>query len=194
MAVRCFDVPSTVLRTNICLSAISKNAKGELGNPRAVQQKCAKPQCRTLKTVQTFKVEVSPNRPCDSPLAKALNGTFVVNRFVSAYEGGDGNRRGIHTGDFEWHGAAAVAKGRMSGVTNAGTHRQPVFDACQRCDAHGFMEGRFCGVVTEPRDPALKDCSVQGTYRFRFDPGASGGHGAIQGTFEGSIVCTCLEC
>lgn len=193
MAIRCFDVPSTVLRTNICLQAISKNARGELGPPRAVQQKCARPQCRTLKTVQTFKVEVSPNPPCDSPLATALNGTFVVRRFVSAYQDGDGNRRGIHTGDFEWIGAAATAKGRMSGISNAGTHRKPVFDACQRCDAHGFMEGRFCGEIIEARGPALVGCSVQGTYRFRFDPGAGGGSGAIQGTFEGSIVCRCQD-
>jgi hypothetical protein len=52
------------------------------------------------------------------------------------------------------------------------------------------MEGRLCGQIR--RGPGeLLGCSVIGIYLLRFDAGRSGGEGAVQGTFEGVIVCPC---
>ena len=83
-----------------------------------------------------------------------------------------------------------VATGTLSGVTNAGVHREPAGKDCQCCDEHGVMEGRLCGrIVRGPRE--LRGCNVIGVYLLRFDAGAGGGEGGVQGTFEGVIVCPC---
>ena len=83
-----------------------------------------------------------------------------------------------------------VATGTLSGVTNAGVHREPAGKDCQRCDEHGVMEGRLCGrIVRGPRE--LRGCNVIEVYLLRFDAGAGGGEGGVQGTFEGVIVCPC---
>lgn len=186
----CLDEPGVILKSRMCLEALSKNARGRFSPPKDEIQTCKKPLCKTLKTVQTLEVEIEPWK-CDSKLGDRFNGRFIVERFVSAYEEGDGNRRGIHTGDFKWIGQGVVAEGRISGVTNAGTHRRPVFDDCQPCDAHGYMEGRFCGVVTETQVPELEGCHLLGTYRFRFDPTSRGADGGMEGTFEGELLCPC---
>ena len=187
----CLDEPERLFETRMCLSALSKNAHGEFGHAHGDVQKCDKPPCKTLKTIQPFKVEISGNPPCDSALGALFDGVFVVERFVSAYEEGDGNRRGVHSGDFRWEGSGVVAEGRISGVTNAGTHRPPVFDPCQPCDAHGYLEGRFCGVVVKTSHDELKGCHLLGTYRFRFDPTSGGIDGSTEGTFEGELLCPC---
>jgi hypothetical protein len=64
-------------------------------------------------------------------------------------------------------------------------------DECQPCDAHGWMEGRFCGRVARTTDQRLAGCQLLGTYRLRFDPSTGGGGGAVRGTVEGSLVCPC---
>jgi hypothetical protein len=51
--------------------------------------------------------------------------TLFVGRLVTAFEI-DGEHRGFHAGDFEWTVTAGLkVAGRMSGVTNVGTHREP---------------------------------------------------------------------
>jgi hypothetical protein len=113
-------------------------------------------------------------------------------RLITAFENGDGTRRGIHEGDFLWKGKGAVAVGTISGIINAGTHREPIFKPCQTCDAKGWMEGRFCGTIRQSQRPGLRGCQVIGTYRFHFDPNKTdGGRGVITGTLEGEIVCAC---
>jgi hypothetical protein len=137
-----------------------------------------------------LKVEVVAHAPCDSPEGRVLNGTLDVARLITAFEQ-DGDHRGLHAGDFVWTGVGTQVAGRMSGMTNVGTHRQPAFDKCQVCHARGVMEGRLCGEIVEAHDPKLKGCEVFGVYRIRFDPSAKGGSGGVAGTFEGVIVCPC---
>jgi hypothetical protein len=181
-----------ILERNICLSALSKNLKGELRPLHHVLERCAKLKCRTLKTIHFLELRATGNAPCDSPTGKLLDGNFIVRNLVTAFENGDGTRRGIHEGDFLWKGTGAEAVGTISGITNAGTHREPIFDKCQTCDAKGWMEGRFCGTIRASRRPQLRGCQVIGTYRFHFDPGKSqGGTGAVTGTLEGEVVCAC---
>lgn len=99
--------------------------------------------------------------------------------------------RGFHAADFVWFGAGGLKlEGRMSGVTNEGSHRLPI-KACQRCDDRGIMEGRLCGQVTTAPDPTLKGCQVIAAYRIKFDPSVRGGSGRAVGTIEGVIISPC---
>jgi hypothetical protein len=177
----------------MCLNTLSKDMEGKLAPilpPRPEQ--CHTPTCKTLKTTHKLSLKPRPNPPCDTPAVKPFAGTLVVDRLVTAYDQ-DGVHRGFHAGDFVWAGAAGLqVKGRISGVTNLGTHRLPVFKDCQRCDEKGVMEGRLCGQVVATNTPALKGCWVVAAYRIKFDPTSqTGGDGAVQGVLEGVVICKC---
>jgi hypothetical protein len=189
--VQCLDDPATILAQSMCLSPISKNLiRGSLKVTQSNVHQCKVPACTTLKTVHAVHLPVSVNAPCDSNLSKALDGAIDIKILVTAFDQ-DGNHRGFHAGDFVWTGAGVTVTGRISGLTNEGTHRKPVFADCQPCDAKGVMEGRLCGQVTTTQVAALKGCQVEAAYRLRFDQGAGGGTGAINGTLEGVIICQC---
>ena len=189
--IQCFDDPPSILKTAICLNALSKNLKGTLTLNVSEPHKCTTPECKTLKTVHELKVELQSNPPCDSKLARSFDGTLFVDSLVTAFEI-DGEHPGFHAGDFEWTGPGGLKfAGRMSGVTNVGTHREPPFKPCQKCDERGVMEGRLCGQVTTSQDPALKGCQVIAAYRIKFDPSSKGGNGGVEGTLEGLIICPC---
>jgi len=190
MAIQCFDDPAGILEKPFCVSAVSKDLKGELQPTSNKAQKCVEPKCQTLRTVHSLKVEVVPTN-CDSPAAKPLNGTLGVKRLCTAFDT-DGNHRGFHAGDFTWVGAGGLKiEGRMSGVTNEGSHRLPIKD-CQTCKDIGIMEGRLCGqVIDGGQTPKLKGCQVIAAYRIKFDPSKTGGKGAVVGTLEGVLVCFC---
>ena len=187
----CFDEPLKLYRTTLCLSALSKNMEGRLDLRDRDVQRCGEPECKTLKTLHGLELEVGSHKPCDSKLGARLNGRLIVKEFVTAFEDADGEKRGVHAGDFVWEGPGVRVEGRMSGITNAGTHRDPVFDPCQKCHDPGYIEGRLCGSVTASRSPDLEGCYVVGTYRFKYDPSSGGGEGGIVGTFEGSLLCPC---
>ena len=187
---KCFDDPAAVFEKEYCLSAVSKNLRGEFGPPHPKRHECHKPECKTLRVTQVLKVEVRPEH-CDSPLAKNLNGTLVVEKLASAFDQ-DGNHRGIHAGDFVWTGVAGVTvKGRLSGMTNEGTHRPPAFTECQRCDQRGVMEGLLCGQIDAPAIEDLNGAQITASYRIKFDPTANGPAGAALGTLEGMIITPC---
>ncbi len=189
----CSEGSRELLERHICLSALSKNLKGVLTPLEHETERCTKLKCVTLKTIHFLKVQVVHHQ-CDSATAQVLDGWFSIRNLVSAYEGGDGRRRGIHEGEFVWKGSGAVAFGTISGITNAGTHRRPYFDPCQTCNAKGFMEGRFCGTIRKAQRKQLVGCQVVGTYRLRFHPTkAEGGSGPIDGSLEGDIVCACPD-
>lgn len=185
---QCFDDPKAILEKEFCVSALSKDLKGDLKLGNSKEHKCADPECRTLRTAHSLKVEVAPTN-CDSPASRSLNGVLGV-KLSTAFDT-DGNHRGFHSGDFTWTGVAGLKiTGRMSGVTNEGSHRLPIKD-CQKCGDRGIMEGKLCGEVVEAGNTKLKGCQVIAAYRIKFDSGASGGSGAVVGTIEGVIVCFC---
>lgn len=188
--VRCKDRPGYIYKTPLCLYTLSKNAEGELQLRNSQEQPCPDQDCLTLKTRHTLSLDLSAHA-CDSPLAGLLDGQFVIKKLMHAFIDGNGEERGVHGGRFVWNGVGAQARGSISGITNAGTHRAPVFQDCQPCDARGFMEGRFCGTVVNAEDETLIGCQVLGTYRLQFDPSQGGGQGAVQATFEGVILCEC---
>ncbi len=188
----CLDDPPTILKQDMCLNELSKDLRGELTLNVSDLHKCSVPECRTLKTGHTLKVEAVSHDPCDSKLGRLLDGTIVVGRLITAFNE-DGNRRGFHAGDFEWDasGSGTTIRGRISGVTNVGTHREPAFRECQRCDDGGVMEGRLCGQVVSTHTPELKGCHIVAAYRIKFDPSDKGGEGQVFGTLEGVVICYC---
>jgi hypothetical protein len=187
----CLDDPITILQKEWCVNALSKDWKGELHLSDSKAHQCQAPPCKTLKTVHQLKVKIVGHPPCDSHAAALLNGDLVVDRLVTVFDQ-DGMHRGLHSGDFVWNGAAGLhVAGRLSGVTNVGTHRAPGFDECQKCDEKGLMEGRLCGKIESTAHPALNGCQVSGAYRIRFDPLVTGGQGLVRGTLEGVILCSC---
>ena len=187
--IQCFDDPESIREKRFCLNAVSKNLKGELDLVDADEQKCEKPSCKTLKTVHVVSARVESG-PCDSKPSTLFDGKLVVRRLVTAHDR-DGMLRGFHAGDFEWTGATVQIIGRMSGMTNVGTHRSPAFKDCQACNETGVMEGRLCGQVVETKDEELKGCQVTAAYRLSFDPSDRGGSGRFSGTLEGVTICFC---
>ena len=194
--LRCADTSHDILDHELCLSNVSKNVKGELRPLHHERERCVPLKCETLKTEHFLVLETASNKPCDSPAARPLDGAIRIKDLATAYENGDGTRRGFHGGEFRWQGQGGLlAVGTVSGMTNAGVLREPVFKpACERCDERGVMTGRLCGVIRRaPKNRRLVGCQVFGVYRLRFDPGKDGGTGAVEGTIEGLIVCRCPE-
>ena len=187
----CLEDPRQLWTREVCLAAVSKNLRGDLRLLDREREECEKPECRTLKTDHGLKVEVRSHEPCDSEAGRQLDGTLFVRRLIHALADGTGEGRGLHTGAFRWVGAQVAIEGRMSGVTNVGTHRQPVFQACQECDDRGYMEGRLCGRVVRARDERLVGCEVTAAYRILFDPSEGFQDTGVQGTLEGVLVCAC---
>jgi hypothetical protein len=187
--VKCLDDPPVILKQKMCLNAVSKNMKGVLEPHVKDEQKCAQPKCLTLKTAHSLKLSASSHK-CDSKFGKLLDGVIVVERLISAFDT-DGTHRGFHAGDFTWKGTNFVATGRMSGMTNVGTHRKPIFADCQQCDDRGVMEGRICGQIIETSKAELKGCQIFGSYRIRFEPTQEGGKGDVAGVIEGVLICSC---
>jgi hypothetical protein len=176
----------------VCLSELSKNLEGSLRPVEAEREKCRQLRCVTLETIHQLGLRVS-GHACDSPLGKLFDGQLTFLQLVHKYKDGDGERRGVHEGPFRWRSRAGVlATGTLQGITNAGTHRAPAFDDCQRCDERGVMEGMLLGTIIRAEDPQLVGCEVRAAYRLRFEPSRDeGGSGGVRGTLEGAIVCDC---
>lgn len=173
----------------VCLDAISKNMEGEIGVERAEEQKCEHPllkeECVTLKTLDQLKMTVQ-GHDCDSDISRELlDGDFTAT-LVSSYIR-DGNQRGYHSGEFEWFGRGARVAGHMAGITNAGTHREPL-DGCEPCDIRGHMEGRLDGDIVEGE---LVGSRVTASYTVRFDPTEGGAAGGVTATLEGVLISPC---
>ncbi|HEV2815508.1 MAG TPA: hypothetical protein VGW10_19780 [Solirubrobacteraceae bacterium] len=173
----------------VCVSPLSKDLKGELDLIESEPEKCPKLNCKTLETRHRFRLDPETHE-CDSEFGRRLNGSIigaVVHKFADA----DGRQRGIHEGSFRWRGEdGIVISGTMNGVTNAGTHREPAFDACQKCHDPGVMEGMLLGSIR--RGPkSLVGCRVQAAFRLRFDADKTGGSGGTSGSLEGAVICTC---
>jgi hypothetical protein len=186
----CDGRPAELARAVLCLDELSKNVEGELVIIFPRPRECPELDCKTL-TVEHLLLVEAKSHSCDSTLGKRFDGKFTSKDLTTVFVNGSGMRRGMHTGTFIWHTAAGTVQGRMSGMTNEGTHREPAFKRCQRCDDRGVMEGRLCGRLVEAADPALVGVQVTAAYRFAFDPGEEGGRGALRGTIEGLVVRNC---
>lgn len=191
MAKRCDgpDDPCQMLAQVVCVSSVSKDIEGELGGPEPERRECEQRRCLTLTTVQTLTLKLGSHPDCDS-LGVALDGPIEVRDLVHVFDT-DGNQRGFHSGRFRWESEIGLIFGELSGITNAGTHRAPAFQECQRC-MDPVMEGQLCGTVCRARKPEFAGCQILGSYRLRIDPAADGLPAqGVRGTFEGVLVCPC---
>jgi hypothetical protein len=184
----CPDDPTALETANVCLSALSKNLDGGMTLTGSREHKCAEPDCTTLTTEHLLNMNVVAHDCDDSTWGPLFDGPFVVQNLVTLFDKNNLGR-GLHAGDFTWNGPGVQVVGRISGMTNVGTHRAPAFSTCQKCGDTEVMEGRLCGSVVYAKDPSLKDNQVFGAYRIHFYT-AQGS--PVQGTFEGVLLRPCL--
>lgn len=188
----CLQDAEDLWRRTVCVDAISKNLRGELRLLDREREECEPLRCRTLKTDHMLLLdEVRSHEPCDTTVGRLLDGRLFVRRLVHALDGGTGEGRGPHTGDFRWVGDGVTVEGNVAGMTNVGTHREPVFDACQECHAPGSLEGRLCGRVVRARSKELIGCWVTAVYRMRFDSSEGFQTTGVEGTLEGVVLRPC---
>ncbi len=186
----CDGRPEELARSVLCLDDLSKDVKGELKIIDVEDRVCDKLGCKTLVVEHLLRAEVISHR-CDSELGALFDGTLVVRNLTTVFADASGMRRGLHTARFQLRTAIGVVQGRMSGMTNEGTHREPAFKGCQECGEIGVMEGQLCGRVVRAKDPALRGAQVTAAYRFAFEPSDRGGEGGLAGTIEGVLVRNC---
>lgn len=186
----CEARPAELAKAVLCLDELSKDVKGELMIVDAERQVCRTLDCKTLMVEHVLRAEVF-SHDCDSEIGKLFDGRFSVRDLTTVFADGSGLRRGLHTGTFQWRTSVGIVQGRLSGMTNEGTHREPAFEGCQKCGELGVMEGRLCGRLVRAADPKLAGAQVTAAYRFRFDPSEKGGEGGLAGTIEGLVVRTC---
>jgi hypothetical protein len=183
----------------------------ELSDPRKDPNRRRK-GCATLKTVHDLLFRaIIPHERCDSPLSIALQidqatgagpqGELLVRPLVTLFSE-NGLGRGIHAGDFVWRGPNYLRiVGRMSGTTNAGLFREPVFKRAERCSEVHVLYGRLCGRVEQLDAPRpvgqLHRAQLTGTYRIVIraerDEGRDGlpGSDSVEGVFEGAFLVPC---
>lgn len=186
----CDGRPEELARAVLCLDDLSKDVKGELTIIDIDDRVCDKLGCKTLVVEHLLRAEVFSHR-CDSELGTLFDGTLVVRDLTTMFADGSGMRRGMHTARFQLRTAIGIVQGRMSGMTNEGTHREPAFKGCQECGEVGVMEGQLCGRVVRAKDPAMRGVQVMAAYRFAFEPSDKGGDGGLAGTIEGVVVRNC---
>lgn len=175
----------TFFKEPVCLWSVSKDFRGEFRVRQEDLQACREPGCRTLKGWFDFTLRLTTHRPCDSVLAMPLDGAIEGELVTAQID--DGHGRGHHVARLKWGGASSTLLGRMGGITNAGTHRDPLM-RCERCDARGHMEGRMDAVVV---DGDHKGCRLVASYMIEFDPGHTVQSTAVAGTLDGVLICDC---
>ena len=186
----CEARPADLARAVLCLDELSKDVKGELIIVDADRDVCDKLDCVTLTSEHVIRAEVQ-SHACDSEIGKLFDGRFSVKDLTTVFAHGTGMARGLHAGTFVWRTSVGVVQGRLSGMTNEGTHREPAFKGCQECGERGVMEGKLCGRLVRAADPKLAGAQVTAAYRFAFEPTEKGGEGGLVGTIEGLVVRAC---
>ena len=152
-------------------------------------------QAETTWESDWFRAEQAMMIPADSreriTLAVAANGprTIAIAARADGWATTGPESADVSLG--QWQSSIGLIMGRLAGITNAGTHRPPVFNECQRC-RDAVMEGQFQGTVCRPRSPEFADCQVFGAYRLRIDPGRDGLPAqGVRGTLEGLLITPC---
>jgi hypothetical protein len=157
----CPEDPRLMREQNLGPFALSKNLEDRIGRAEGERRECQDPECGNPMTVQPLEFEVRTNAPCDSRQGWLLDSALEVEGPVH-----DATQRGFHSGGFRRRVEGTLVVGEFTGITNAGTHRGPIIQECQRYHHLGFMEGRFCGAVEETEEKS-RGRRLFGTYRLR---------------------------
>jgi len=169
----------------VCMIGVSKDWKGAFRVAERAEKKCQDPHCLTVAGLIKFESQLQRHQPCDAAAAGSLDGSIAGLLAFNYID--NGQRRGYHIGKLQWAGGGSKLIGKITGVTNAGTHRAPLMQ-CERCEEPGHMEGCLEAVVIEGQH---KGCRLVATYALRFDPGQDPQNTAFNGTLEGVLICDC---
>ncbi len=178
-----FD-PKSMYRDPVCLHDVSKIIKGKSLVREQDVQRC--PDCKTLKRMGEFKMEIQSG-PCDSKQSASMLNGVAEGQLVSAYRDADLSMRGGLSGKFDWKGEGAILVGRIMAVLNAGTHHDPVTE-CEECHMPGHAEGWLRAAIMEGD---CAGCRVNGAMTYRFD--LSGETAEFYATLEGLLICQCND-
>ncbi|MDH5605517.1 MAG: hypothetical protein OEY93_01405 [Anaerolineae bacterium] len=187
-----------MLAAPMCLYEISKDMKGDIHlDPEMTHpEKCKNNlgECTTIKTIENIKMSVIDNGKCDSEISREVcMGDFSAKLMAVLRDNSDG--RGYHSGRFRWEFKDLfVAQGRMSGITNAGTHRFPLLD-CEPCNAlahmEGFLDGYVTGINYIPETRGQEYSRLVGSYAIQIDWHKGGMDGDLLGILEGMLIGPC---
>ena len=179
----------------VCLQVVSRNLEGELARPSGEPERCPDVDCFTLPTSQRFAMETQTHEPCDEKAAGVLD-TKISGKLFHIFAGSSGEGRAAHSASIWWSlpGGHGRGVGTMRGITNAGTHRAPVFRGCEDCDAptmQGVLEASVTiGAATRPAS-APRVVLLRAVYKLRVDPSERGLAGRFTGTLEGVVMFDC---
>jgi hypothetical protein len=130
--VHCPDNPRLLLEQRLCVSAVSKDLRGELGEPGRQRWQCEEPRCLTLTTRQALKLEVAANQlGCDVQRPGDLEGVLAVAALPAVHAPAAGRPSA----------APRRRPGGVSGAQVAGlVHRplNPLRGVQVRCGSGGF--------------------------------------------------------
>jgi hypothetical protein len=185
-----------MLEQRTCVTALSKRIdRGRIGDPERERRQCDdEPRCLSLTTRQSLELDLRTFACEEEPEASIL-GVIRVLDLIHVFDG-SADGRGFHSGDFRWESAGLLAFGRMSGITNAGTHHEPVME-CQECRSPGFLQGQLCGSIAWAQDTSLRGAHLFANYVLRARDIAGDGipkQEDILGTLEGVLVRGCGCC
>ena len=172
--------PEAMYGDYVCLEDVSKVIRGESRVGEQDVQQC--PNCKTLKRLGEFRMEIESG-PCDSKQSASMLNGQAQGRLVTAYRDGDMSNRGGLSGMIEWQGQGAVLLGRTFAMLNAGTHYDPVSRGCEECHAPGHAEGWLRAAIVEGD---CEGCRVNGSIAYQFRASDEGSE--FMATFEGLLI------
>lgn len=185
--------PSFIPADPVCLQVVSRDLSGRFGSPLGEVEDCPDMDCFTRRTTQKLRFDATANEECDEGAGAVLD-TTIFGRVEHLFKGQTGGARGIHSGTVFWtlsqgHGRGT---GNMRGVTNAGTHRAPVFRACEGCDAPTMQGSLEATATIGPGTSAPRVVLLRAVYKIALqEPGEEGLVGNFKGTLEGVVMFFC---
>jgi hypothetical protein len=142
----------------LAMWAISQLARGTFGVQRRALDHAAAWGQDSLVTEYSVALEFFANTECETVMNTELGGP-LTGRIIVVNIDGKATERGVHAGSFTW-GRQGNIHGILSGISNAGTHRPPLYDAV-RFDQPGQFVGRLDGTFEHPM---LGRCVLTASY------------------------------
>jgi hypothetical protein len=104
-------------------------------------------ECQTYKTWNRIEVEFRGVEKEEEEKPFLPNGTLIVEDFHQVMNHNE-KGRGEHGGRFEYRTRSGILmEGKMIGVSQAGTHREPSAWDLESADEFGHLEGRLVGTI-----------------------------------------------
>lgn len=173
--------------TKFMYSVSKEFAKGSVfKNIVRNKEKCHNPLVMITKEKLNFILKIQKNPPCDDNVSVNVFDGIMKGVLFSAYIDDHADGRGYHIGKFGWETTTSKLIGKMSGVSNACTHR---IGNPQGCSNSAHMEGRLEAVIVSGE---YQGCHVEASYLIWFDLSEDCDYG-VWGTLEGVLIGECRD-